>query len=65
MIVDYGEMVRVFVFFHNIDWVVIGSRILNLEGHKNCIIGSKVTTILMNFFHAADLDLESRSEAAS
>ena len=25
-------------------------RILNLEGHQNCMIGSKVTTILTSFF---------------
>ena len=43
-------MVSVFVFFHKIEWVCMVLRILNLEGHQNCMIGSKVTTILATFF---------------
>ena len=50
VIVDYGQTVRVFVFFHNIECVIMVLRILNLEEHQNCMIGSKVTTILPMFF---------------
>ena len=28
--------------------------ILNLEGHQNCMISSKVTSISLTFFHPAD-----------
>ena len=31
-----------------IEYVTILKEILNLEGHANCITGSKVTTILLN-----------------
>ena len=44
-----------FSFFsssHKIEWVCMVVRIINLEGHQNSMIGSKVTTILtMFFFH--------------
>ena len=48
--IDYGQIVRVFVFFHKIEWACMILRILNLEGKKNCMIGSKVITILGTFF---------------
>ena len=40
--VDYGAS------SYKIDCVGNFSGILNLEGHENCIIGSKVTVILLN-----------------
>ena len=49
-IVDYGQMVRVFVFCHKIEKVGIVLRILNIEGHQNCMISTQVTNILMMFF---------------
>ena len=48
--VNYGQTVRVFVFFHKTEWVYMVLRILNLEGQQNCMIGSKVTAILSPFF---------------
>ena len=39
-----------FVFFHKIEWVCMVLRILNLEGHQNYMIISKVTTIFTTFF---------------
>ena len=50
--VNYGQPVRLlaFVFFHKTEWVIMIFMILNLEGHQNCMIASKVTTILMQFF---------------
>ena len=47
---NYGQMVRVFVFFHKAEWVYMVLRILNLEEQLNCMIGSKVTEILSPFF---------------
>ena len=41
-------MVEVGAFSHKIDYVKICKEILNLEGHLNCITGSKVTAILLN-----------------
>ena len=39
------------IFFkYKIEWVNVVPRILNLEGHQNCMIGSKVKTILTMFF---------------
>ena len=35
----------------------MGLRILNLEGHQNCMIGSKVMTILAMFFVHDELGL--------
>ena len=35
-------------FSQKIDYVKFFQEILNLEGHPNCIIGSKVTVILLN-----------------
>ena len=40
--VEYGA------FTHKIDYVTIFKEIINLEGHPNCITGSKVTVILLN-----------------
>ena len=48
--VNYGQTVGDFVFFHKTEWVNMVLRILNLEGQQNCMIGSKVTTILPPFF---------------
>ena len=48
--VNYGQTVRVFVFFHKTEWVGKVLRILNLEEQLNCRIGSKVTAILSCFF---------------
>ena len=35
-------------FSHKIDYVKNFKEILNLEGHPNCIAGSKVIAILLN-----------------
>ena len=48
--VNYGQHMRVFVFFDKTEWVNVVLRILNLKGQQICIIGSKVTTILLFFF---------------
>ena len=48
--VNYGQTVRVVVFFHKTEWVYMVLRILNLEEQQNCMIGSKVTAILSPFF---------------
>ena len=48
--VRYRQPVRVVVFFHKIECVNMILRTLNLDGHQNCMIGSKVTTILPTFF---------------
>ena len=37
-------------FSHKIDYVTIFQEILNLEGHPNCITGSKVMAILLNWW---------------
>ena len=47
---SYGQTVRVFVFFHEIEWVYMVLRILNLEEQQNCMIGSKVRAILSPFY---------------
>ena len=39
-------MVQDGAFSHKIDYVTIFEEILNLEGHQNCITGSKVTAVL-------------------
>ena len=39
-----------FVFFHETEWFYKVLMILNLEGQQNCLIGSKVTEILPQFF---------------
>ena len=47
---NYSQTVRVFVFFHETEWLSKVLRILNLEEQLNCRIGSKVTAILSCFF---------------
>ena len=37
-------------FSNKIDYVTMFKEILNLEGHSNCITGSKVTAILLNWW---------------
>ena len=37
-------------YAHKIEYVKFFLKILNLEGHQNCIIGSKVREILMNWW---------------
>ena len=39
-----------FCIFHETEWVYKVLGILNLEGQQNCMIGSKVTAILTQFF---------------
>ena len=46
VIVDNGQSIRCVVFLRKIEWDKMVQRILNLEGHQNYMIGSKVTTIL-------------------
>ena len=41
-------MVEDGAFSHKIDYVAILKKILNPEGHPNCITGSNVTAILLN-----------------
>ena len=41
-------MVEDGAFSHKIDYIVIFWEIRNLEGHQNCITGSRVTVILLN-----------------
>ena len=53
-IVDYGQTVRVFVFFHKLELLFMVLRILNLEGHQNSLIGSKVITIYQCFSSSRD-----------
>ena len=35
-------------FSHKIDYVTMFEEIINLEGHPNCITGSRVMAILLN-----------------
>ena len=42
-------MVEDGAFSHNIDYVTIFKEIINLAGHPNCITGSNVTAILLNW----------------
>ena len=46
----YGQTVGVSVFFQKTEWFCMVLRILNQEEQLNCMIGSKVTTILPTFF---------------
>ena len=41
-------MVEDGAFSYKIDNVIICLEIVNLKGHQNCIIGSRVTAILLN-----------------
>ena len=49
-IVNNGRSIRFFVFLHQIDWVDMVLKILNLEGLQNCMIYSKHKTFLTKFF---------------
>ena len=44
----HALMVEDGAFSHKIDYVTFFQEILNLEGHPNCITGSRVTVILLN-----------------
>ena len=46
LIVKYAQTVRVSGFQHEITYFRDIIKFLNLEGHQNCKIGSKVTPIL-------------------
>ena len=48
--VNYGQQVKVVVFFHKTGCVNTAFRILNPEEQKHCLIGSIVTTFLPAFF---------------
>ena len=50
VIVNYGQMVRVFFLLHTKEWLDMVLKILNIERHQNYMIGSKVTMILTTFF---------------
>ena len=39
-----------FVFLYKIEWIGLALRMLNLEGHPNCMTVTKVMTILTMFF---------------
>ena len=41
-------MVEDAAFSHKINYVTIVKKIINIEGHPNCITGSRVTPILLN-----------------
>ena len=44
----HAPLVRNGALGHKIDYITILKEILNLEGHQNCITGSRVTAILLN-----------------
>ena len=54
VIVDNGQSIRFLSFFIKRSKVL---RILNLEGHQNCMIGSKDKTILTIFFFGSGTSL--------
>ena len=47
---NHGQMVQTFFFIYYTGWVNVVFGILNLEGLQNCMIGSKVPTMLPPFF---------------
>ena len=47
--VNYGQTVEAFAFLHKTEWVNIVLGVLNLEEKLNCMIGSKVTTVIPPF----------------
>ena len=53
-------------FSHKIDYVLIFLEILNIKGHLNHFIGSKVTEILVNggFYLVVELHREGSAPAA-
>ena len=57
---NYGQTVRVFVFFHKTEWLGRVLRILNLEEQQNCMIGSKVKAILSRFFSKKNKNFKHR-----
>ena len=50
VIVNYGQMVRVFFLLHTKEWLDMVLKMLNIERHQNYMIGSKVTMILTTIF---------------
>ena len=44
----HGQTAKNGASSHKTNYIDIFSEILNLEGHQNCCIGSKVTAILLN-----------------
>ena len=44
----HAQTVKIGASSHKTNYIGIVSEILNLKGHLNCSIGSKVTTILLN-----------------
>ena len=46
IIADYATTVRVSIFYHK-DCIIYFMLIQNLQGHKNCMISSKFTAILI------------------
>ena len=59
-------MVEDGTFSHEIDYVLVFWKNLNLEGHLNCLIGSKVTAILVKggFYLGVELHWERSAPAA-
>ena len=49
LIMDHAGMVRVLVFCYKIDCISMDLGILNLKGHHNFMIGSKVTVFLHTY----------------
>ena len=49
IIVDTGQSIRFSVFLRNIEWIGMVLGILNLDGNQNCMIGSKVRTVVTTF----------------
>ena len=50
LIAGFAQMVKVLVFNHKMIFVRDIIKFLNLKGHQNCIIGSKVTDICQTWF---------------
>ena len=49
IIVDTGQSIRFSVFLRKIEWIGMVLGILNLDGNQNCMIGSKVRTVVTTF----------------
>ena len=56
MCVKSCNCIRFVVFLQTIEWIGMVVRILNLKGHKHCVIDSKVTTILMTLLFMINSD---------
>ena len=65
VIVDNGKSMRFFVFLYRVVWAPMVLRIPNLEGHQNCIIGLKITTILTMFLVHNNLGGVSRGRSVA